>query len=78
MRMSDKKISELSEENFIKLNRPTYYIAKYTDEDLRAAILIERLACAKLCDDAALYFVDQGMNASEGAEYCANEILRKT
>jgi hypothetical protein len=34
----------------------------------------EREACAKLCDDASLYFIDQGMNAVDGADYCANEI----
>ena len=65
-------------EGFVKIKMPTYYIAKHSDEDLRAAVLAEREACAKLCDDAALYFVDQGMNASEGAEYCANEILGRT
>ena len=39
--------------------------------DIKAA---EREACAKLCDDASLYFIDQGMNAVDGADYCANEI----
>lgn len=38
----------------------------------------EREACAKLCDDASLYFIDQGMNAVDGADYCANEIRRRT
>tara|TARA_R110000868_G_scaffold318645_2_gene579360 strand:- start:5872 stop:6138 length:267 start_codon:yes stop_codon:yes gene_type:complete len=38
----------------------------------------EREACAKLCDDASLYFVDQGMNAVDGADYCANEIRGRT
>ena len=42
------------------------------------AILREREACAELCDDASLYFIDQGMNAVDGADYCANEIRGRT
>jgi len=38
-------------EGFVKLKMPTYYLAKYSYEDLRAAVLAEREACAKLCDD---------------------------
>ena len=38
----------------------------------------ERELCAKLCDDASLYFIDQGMNAVDGADYCANEIRGRT
>jgi hypothetical protein len=38
-------------EGFVKLKMPTYYIAKHSDEDLRAAVLKEREACAKLCED---------------------------
>jgi hypothetical protein len=38
----------------------------------------EREKCAKLCDDASLYFIDQGMNAVDGADYCANEIRGRT
>jgi hypothetical protein len=36
---------------FVKIKNPTYYIAKHSDEDLRAAVLAEREACAKLCED---------------------------
>jgi hypothetical protein len=32
-----------------------HYIAKHSDEDLQAAVLAEREACAKLCDDIAQY-----------------------
>jgi len=38
-------------EGFVRLKMPTHYIAKHSDEDLRAAVLKEREACAKLCDD---------------------------
>jgi hypothetical protein len=34
-------------EGFVKIKMPTYYIAKHSDEDLRAAVLAEREACAK-------------------------------
>ena len=36
-------------EGFVKLKMPEYYIAKHSDEDLRAAVLAEREACAQLC-----------------------------
>jgi hypothetical protein len=36
---------------FVKIKKPTYYIAKHSDEDLRAAVLKEREACAKLCEE---------------------------
>jgi hypothetical protein len=36
---------------FVKLKMPTYYIAKHSDEDLRAAVLKEREACAKLVEE---------------------------
>jgi hypothetical protein len=38
-------------EGFVKIKMPEYYIAKHSDEDLRAAVLAEREACAKLCED---------------------------
>jgi hypothetical protein len=44
----------------------------------KAGVLAEREACAQLCDDASLYFIDQGMNAVDGADYCANEIRGRT
>jgi hypothetical protein len=71
-------MTDETKEGFVKLKMPTYYIAKYSDEDLRAAVLAEREACAKICDDASLYFIDQGMNAVDGADYCANEIRGRT
>ena len=71
-------MTDETKEGFVKLKMPTYYIAKHSDEDLQAAVLKEREACAKLCDDASLYFIDQGMNAVDGADYCANEIRGRT
>jgi hypothetical protein len=40
-----------TEPNTLVIKMPTYYIAKYSYEDLRAAVLAEREACAKLLDD---------------------------
>lgn len=37
-------------EGFVKIKMPTYYIAKYSYEDLQAAVLAEREACARLCE----------------------------
>jgi hypothetical protein len=40
---------------FVKIKMPQYYIAKHSDEDLRAAVLAEREACAKLCEEQDEY-----------------------
>jgi len=44
-------MTDETKEGFVKLKMPTYYIAKHSDEDLRAAVLAEREACAKLLED---------------------------
>jgi hypothetical protein len=46
-----ERYSREHKEGFVKLKMPTYFIAKHSDEDLKAAVLKEREACAKLCDD---------------------------
>jgi hypothetical protein len=46
--MNDEK------EGFVKLKMPTYYIAKHSDEDLKAAVLKEREACAQLCEELGI------------------------
>jgi hypothetical protein len=46
-------MTDEAKEGFVKLKMPTYYIAKHSDEDLRAAVLKEREACAKVCDAKA-------------------------
>jgi hypothetical protein len=46
-----ERYSREHKEGFVKLKMPTYYLAKYSYEDLQAAVLKEREACAKLCDD---------------------------
>ena len=61
-------------EGFVKLKMPTYYIAKHSDEDLRAAVLKEREACAKLCDDLNRKFVIP----FEAVSYCAAAIRGRT
>jgi hypothetical protein len=63
-----EQYSREHKEGFVKLKMPTYYIAKHSDEDLRAAVLKEREACAKLCEDLFL---------SDG-EWCAKSIRGRT
>ncbi len=41
---------------------------------VQEAILMEREACAKLCENASLYFIDDQASASYAADYCAKEI----
>ena len=54
-------------EGFVKIKMPEYYIAKHSDEDLRAAILTEREACAKLCEDfeSESFYLGQLKNAAK-------------
>ena len=59
---------------FVKIKMPTYYIAKYSYEDLRAAVLAEREACAQLCDEKALYFQYDFIAPYDVADSCAEEI----
>jgi hypothetical protein len=40
-----------TEPNTLVIKMPKYYIAKHSDEDLRAAVLAEREACIKLLED---------------------------
>jgi len=58
-------------EGFVKIKMPEYYIAKHSDEDLRAAVLAEREACAKLCDHWASY-------GALAAEACAESIRARS
>ncbi len=46
-----ERYSREHKEGFVKIKMPTYYIAKHSDEDLRAAVLAEREACIKLLED---------------------------
>jgi len=55
-------------EGFVKIKMPEYYIAKNSDEDLQAAVLAEREACAKLCED---------LFNSDG-DWCAKSIRGRT
>jgi len=59
---------------FVKIKMPQYYIAKHSDEDLQAAVLAEREACAKLCDEHAKESWDQ----EGGALNCADKIRGRT
>ena len=54
-----------------------YHIAKYTEEELQAAVLAEREACAKLCDEMAERLIDDGATGVDGAEYCAAAIRER-
>ena len=49
-----------NKEGFVKIKMPKYYIAKHSDEDLQAAVLAEREACAKVADNIAKEMYRQG------------------
>ena len=40
-----------TEPDTLVIKMPKRYIAKHSDEDLRAAVLAEREACAKVCEE---------------------------
>ena len=44
-------------EGFVKIKMPTYYIATHSDEDLRAAVLKEREACAEIARFARMHSI---------------------
>jgi hypothetical protein len=63
--------------NLVILKTTPRYIGKHSDEDLKAAVLAEREACAKLCD----LFARSSANVpsryefmGESAQECANLI----
>jgi len=63
-------------EGFVKLKMPTYYITKHSEEDLRDAVLAEREACAKLCEDVG--HAHEVMQGSELAFDLAKAIRGRT
>ena len=78
--MSEKEINEAFDreyeryknspeykEGFVKIKMPEYYIAKHSDEDLRAAVLAEREACAQLVEDfePESFYLGQLKNAAK-------------
>ena len=70
--MTEERIEELFQQVMDEVcKNPLHRFAELVAAD-------EREACAKLCDDASLYFVDQGMNAVDGADYCAEAIRGRT
>lgn len=54
-----------------------YVILKYTEEDLKAAVLAEREACALVCDEKALYFEYDFIPPYDVADSCAEEIRKR-
>jgi hypothetical protein len=52
-----KHIKDIDEKDFVKIKMPTYYIAKHSDEDLRAAVLAERKACAEIARFAGMHSI---------------------
>jgi hypothetical protein len=67
-------MTDETREGFYKVKMPTYYIAKHSDEDLRAAVLAEREECAKICDARAEADTWEGGYAHQ----CANEIRARS
>ena len=59
-----------TEPNTLVIKMRKRYIAKHSDEDLQAAVLAEREACAKLCES----LFDLEDNSCNEAEQCAAAI----
>ena len=56
-----KHIKDIGEKDFVKIKMPTYYIAKHSDEDLRAAVLAEREACAEIARFARMHSISDAI-----------------
>lgn len=54
-----------TEPNTLVIKMPKYYIAKYSYEDLRAAVLAEREACARLCEQ----LLEESVSAYKETEF---------
>ena len=54
-----------------------YVILKYTEEDLQAAVLAEREACAKLCDDMGNTEANMSKAWRNGCSDAATEIRQQ-
>jgi hypothetical protein len=67
-----ERYSREHKEGFVKIKMPTYYIAKHSDEDLQAAVLAEREACAKLCEELGIKW------HLSGEKVCAAAIRGRT
>ena len=67
-----------TEPDTLVIKMPKRYIAKHSDEDLRAAVLAEREACAKLCDEKALYFQYDFIPPYDVADSCAEAIRARS
>lgn len=58
-----------TEPNTIVIKMPKYHIAKYTEEELQAAVLAERKACAEIAKFATMHCIaDAIMRRGESDE----------
>jgi hypothetical protein len=65
-------------ERFAELVLQNYVSQIMTTEDRERFIRDdEREACAALCEEASLYFIDDQASASYAANYCAEEIRKR-
>ena len=63
-----------TEPDTLVIKMPKRYIAKHSDEDLRAAVLAEREACAKLCEDIDIEYQGEDVLAT----WCAEAIRARS
>jgi hypothetical protein len=74
----DKYKNSPEYKEFVKIKMPEYYIAKHSDDDLQAAVMAEREACAKLCESMgvhpALNVWNGGPEWYKRQKECAKEI----
>ena len=73
---TDSKDEWITLERFAELVRQDYLedLSGQCMKTVVKAVEIEREACAKVCENASLYFVDDQGSASYAADYCASEI----
>ena len=63
-----ERYSREHKEGFVKLKMPKRHIAKHSDEDLRAAVLKEREACAEIARFARMRSIADAIMRRGGLE----------
>jgi hypothetical protein len=63
-----ERYSREHKEGFVKLKIPTCYTPKHSDEDLKAAVLKEREACAEIARFARMHSIADAIMRRGGLE----------
>ena len=78
VQVSDTAIWRWVREGDLYVSRMTQESMDQFKRDVEQGRLDEREACAKLCEEASLYFEGDRTSASYAANYCADDICKRS